>query len=171
MTKITTEPGSQDNSTGPTQKITPFLWFDTNAEEAVNLYTSIFENSKIISLTRYGDNAPAPKGTVMSAKFELEGLEFMALNAGPHYKFTPAVSFLVKCDTQAEIDRFWTLLTADGGEPGRCGWLKDRFGLSWQIVPSMLGELLSNPDQAKAGRAMQAMLQMNKLDIEGLRNA
>jgi predicted 3-demethylubiquinone-9 3-methyltransferase (glyoxalase superfamily) len=153
-----------------TQKITPFLWFDNNAEAAVNQYVSIFDNSSIISMNRYGAGGPGPEGTVMSAKFVLDGLEFMALNGGPLYTFTPAISFFVNCDTQEEIDRLWDQLS-EGGKPGRCGWLIDRFGLSWQIVPPALGELLSAPDRVKAGRVMQAMLQMNKIDIAGLKQA
>lgn len=144
--------------------ITPFLWFDTQAEEAMNLYTSIFRRSKVISVNR-------AQGKVMSVEFELEGQKFMGLNAGPVYKFTEAVSFFVACETQQEIDELWARLTADGGEPGRCGWLKDKFGLSWQVVPGALGRMLSDKDAAKAGRVMQAMLQMNKLDLAALQRA
>src|SRR5947199_1580981 len=127
------------------QKITPFLWFDGNAEEAMNFYTSIFKNSKIGRITRYGDAGPGPKGTVMSATFQLEGQEFMALNGGPQYKFTEAISLLVNCKTQQEVDTLWAKLS-EGGEEGPCGWLKDKFGLSWQIIPTVLGELLNDPD-------------------------
>jgi predicted 3-demethylubiquinone-9 3-methyltransferase (glyoxalase superfamily) len=144
--------------------ITPFLWFDTQAEEAMNLYTSIFKRSKVISVNRAG-------GKVMSVKFELEGQEFMALNAGPVYQFTEAISFFVGCETQQEIDELWARLTADGGAPSRCGWLKDKFGLSWQIVPNALGRMLSDQDAAKSTRVMNAMLQMNKLDLEALQQA
>jgi predicted 3-demethylubiquinone-9 3-methyltransferase (glyoxalase superfamily) len=144
--------------------ITPFLWFDTQAEEAMNLYTSIFKRSKVISVSRAG-------GKVMSVKFELEGQEFMALNAGPVYQFTEAISFFVGCETQQEIDELWAKLTADGGAPSRCGWLKDKFGLSWQIVPNALGRMLSDKDAAKSTRVMNAMLQMNKLDLEALQQA
>ncbi len=151
-------------------KIVPFLWFDNNAEEAVNLYISIFKNSKIVSVSRYGDAGPGPKGTVMSATFLLDGQEFMALNGGPQFKFTEAVSFFVKCGTQAEIDELWEKLSA-GGEKGRCGWLKDRFGVSWQIIPPALGEMLGDKDREKSKRVMQAMLQMDKIDIEKLRQA
>ncbi len=151
-------------------KIVPFLWFDNNAEEAVNLYISIFKNSKIVSVSRYGDAGPGPKGTVMSATFLLDGQEFMALNGGPQFKFTEAVSFFVKCGTQAEIDDLWERLSA-GGEKGRCGWLKDRFGVSWQIIPPALGEMLGDKDREKSKRVMQAMLQMDKIDIEKLRQA
>lgn len=153
------------------QKITPFLWFDGQAEEAMKFYTSVFKNSRSGRVSRYGDGAPWPKGTAMTATFELEGANFIALNGGPQYKFTEAVSFLVACDTQKEIDELWSKLTADGGEPGRCGWLKDKFGLSWQIVPSILGELLADKDAAKARRVTEAMLGMSKLDIERLKQA
>jgi len=152
------------------QKITPFLWFDGKAEEAMNFYTSIFKNAKVGNITRYGDAGPGPKGSVMSATFELEGQEFFALNGGPQFKFTPAISFFVKCKTQGEVDRYWEALSA-GGEKSQCGWLTDKFGLSWQIVPSVLGEMLSDKDAAKANRVMQAMLQMTKLDINGLKQA
>lgn len=152
------------------QKITPFLWFDGNAEEAVNFYVSIFKNSKILSVTRYGDAGPGPKGTVMSATFQLEGQNFYALNGGPEYTFTPAVSFFVSCETQKEVDELWEKLSKDGRKD-RCGWLQDKFGLSWQIVPSILGKLLEDKDAAKARRVMQAMLQMDKLDIERLKRA
>jgi predicted 3-demethylubiquinone-9 3-methyltransferase (glyoxalase superfamily) len=144
--------------------ITPFLWFDTQAEEAMNFYASIFKQSKVVSVNRAG-------GKVLTVQFELEGQQFMALNAGPAFKFTEAISFFVGCETQPEIDELWTKLTADGGAPGQCGWLKDKFGLSWQIVPNALGRLLGDKDQAKAGRAMNAMLQMTKLDIARLQQA
>jgi predicted 3-demethylubiquinone-9 3-methyltransferase (glyoxalase superfamily) len=144
--------------------ITPFLWFDTQAEEAMNFYTSIFERSKVISVNR-------AQGTVMSVQFELEGQRFMALNAGPHFTFNEAVSFFVGCETQHEIDALWTKLTADGGAPSQCGWLKDRFGLSWQIVPNALGRMLGDRDPAKSQRVMQAMLQMTKLDLNQLQLA
>jgi predicted 3-demethylubiquinone-9 3-methyltransferase (glyoxalase superfamily) len=145
-------------------KITPFLWFDTQAEEAMNFYTSIFKRSKVISVNR-------AQGSVVSVNFELEGQHFMALNAGPQFKFNEAVSFFVACENQQEIDDLWAKLTADGGSPGRCGWLKDKFGLSWQIIPNALGEMLGDKDPAKAKRAMDAMLQMNKLDVSKLRSA
>jgi predicted 3-demethylubiquinone-9 3-methyltransferase (glyoxalase superfamily) len=144
--------------------ITPFLWFDTQAEEAMNFYASIFERSKVIAVNR-------AQGRVVSAQFELEGQRFMALNAGPQFKFTEAISFFVGCDTQQEIDELWTKLTADGGSPSRCGWLKDKFGLSWQIVPNSLGRMLTDEDAAKATRAMNAMLQMDKLDLKRLEQA
>jgi predicted 3-demethylubiquinone-9 3-methyltransferase (glyoxalase superfamily) len=144
--------------------VTPFLWFDTQAEDAMNFYASVFKRSKVLSVHR-------AQGKVMSVEFELEGQKFMALNAGPLYKFTEAISFFVACDTQQEIDDLWDKLTADGGSPGRCGWLKDKFGLSWQIVPTSLGRMLSDKDAARAGRAMNAMLQMNKLDVKQLQKA
>ncbi|WP_163854799.1 VOC family protein [Paenibacillus elgii] len=152
------------------QKITPFLWFDGKAEEAMNFYTSIFANSKIESVTRYGEGGPGPKGMVMSGTFQLNGQTFMALNGGPQFTFSPAVSFFVNCETQEEIDELWEKLS-EGGEPGRCGWLTDKFGLSWQIIPKILGELLQDKDAEKSARVMQAMLQMDKLDIEALKRA
>ena len=144
--------------------ITPFLWFDTQAEEAMNLYGSIFKRSKVIAVNR-------AQGKVMSVQFELEGQQFMALNAGPHYKFTEAISFFVGCETQQEIDELWTKLIAGGGAPSRCGWLKDKFGLSWQIIPNTLGRMLSDKDPAKSKRVMNAMLQMEKLDLKQLEQA
>jgi predicted 3-demethylubiquinone-9 3-methyltransferase (glyoxalase superfamily) len=152
------------------QKITPFLWFDNQAEEAMNFYVSIFKNSKVLSVNRYGDGAPAPKGTVMTANFELDGQEFTAFNGGPMFKFSPAISFVVHCETQAEVDEYWAKLSA-GGKENQCAWLDDKFGVSWQIVPNVLIELLSDPDPAKAGRVMQAMIQMTKIDIAGLKQA
>ena len=152
------------------QKITPFLWFDDKAEEAMNFYCSIFKNSKVGSISRYGEAGPGPKGTVMSATFELNGQEFMALNGGPVFTFTPAISFFVNCETQEEVDELWEKLSADG-EEGQCGWLKDKYGLSWQIVPSSLGEYLNGNDTEKSHRAMEAMLQMKKLDIHKLKQA
>ena len=151
-------------------KITPFLWFNDQAEEAMNFYTAIFKNSKIGSVSRYGEGGPGPQGSVMSATFELNGQEFMALNGGPLFTFTEAISFFVNCETQAEVDELWEKLT-EGGEESQCGWLKDKYGLSWQIVPSVLGELLNDPDAEKTRRVMNAMLQMKKIDIAGLRAA
>ena len=151
-------------------KITPFLWFDHQAEEAMYFYTSIFKNSKIGNVTRYGEAGPGPKGSVMTASFELEGQPFTALNGGPHFKFTEAISFYVNCETQEEVDELWDKLT-EGGEEVQCGWLKDKFGLSWQIVPTVLGKLLNDPDPEKAKSVTQAMLQMKKIDIEGLKRA
>jgi predicted 3-demethylubiquinone-9 3-methyltransferase (glyoxalase superfamily) len=153
-----------------TQKITPFLWFDSQAEEAANFYISIFKNSKVLMVTRYGDAGPGPKGTVQTIAFELEGQRFSALNGGPHFKFNEAISFVVNCDTQEEVDEYWERLT-EGGHEVQCGWLKDKFGLSWQIVPNALLELLRDPDPAKTNRVMQAMFKMKKLDIAGLKKA
>ncbi len=152
------------------QKITPFLWFNDQAEEAMIHYTSIFKNSKIGSVSRYGEGGPGAAGMVMSATFEIEGQQFMALNGGPHFSFTPAISLFVNCESQAEVDELWERLS-EGGAGGRCGWLTDKFGLSWQIVPSVLGELMGDPDPEKSGRVMNAMLQMDKLDIAGLQQA
>lgn len=156
------------------QKITPFLWFDNQAEDAVNYYLSIFGNSKIVNIARYGDDGARvsgrPMGSVMTIAFQLEGQDFVALNGGPHFTFSPAISFVVSCQTQEDVDRFWARLSL-GGEPGQCGWLKDKFGVSWQIVPSTLGELMSGPDAAKSQRVMQAMLQMTKIDIARLQQA
>lgn len=153
------------------QKITPFLWFDNNAEEAINFYVSIFKNSKVGTVTRYGEAGPGPKGTVMSATFQLDGQEFFALNGGPLFKFTEAISFFVNCETQAEVDELWAKLLSGGGKPSRCGWLKDKYGLSWQIIPSILGKLLHDKNTQKAQRVMQAMLQMDKIDIKKLEQA
>ncbi len=155
-------------STG--QKITPFLWFNDQAEEAINLYTSIFNNSKIGQVTRYGDAGPGPKGSLMTATFELEGQEFMALNGGPMFTFTEAISLFVKCETQEEVDELWEKL-GEGGEEQQCGWLKDRFGLSWQIIPNLLMELLSDSDSEKVKRVTLAMLQMKKIDTAKLQQA
>ena len=152
-------------------KITPFLWFEDNAEEAMNFYVSVFKNSKVLGISRYGEGAPRPAGMVMTASFELDGQEFIALNGGPEFKFTEATSFYVNCATQEEVDWYWDQLTANGGEESQCGWLKDKFGLSWQIVPTTLGELLGDPDPVKGQRVMQAMLQMKKIDIAGLQRA
>jgi predicted 3-demethylubiquinone-9 3-methyltransferase (glyoxalase superfamily) len=151
-------------------KITPFLWFDDQAEEAMNFYVSLFKNSRVISVSRYGDGGPRPKGMVMTATFELDGQQITALNGGPEFKFTEAFSFAVSCDTQEEVDRLWNKLT-DGGEASQCGWLKDRYGLSWQIVPKALPELLGDKDPVKANRVMQAMLKMKKIDVAALRRA
>jgi predicted 3-demethylubiquinone-9 3-methyltransferase (glyoxalase superfamily) len=152
------------------QKITTFLWFDNNAEEAATFYTSIFPDSKILSVSRYGDAGPGPKGSVMTIKFQLAGQEFVALNGGPHFKFTEAISLLVNCDSQKEVDELWGKLTA-GGEEVQCGWLKDKFGLSWQIVPTRLFELMQDPDPAKSKRVTEAMLQMKKIDVGRLEQA
>lgn len=152
------------------QKITPFLWFDGKAEEAVNFYTSIFKNSKIGDIRRYGAAGPGPKGKVISASFELEGQEFIALNGGPQFTFSPAISFFVNCKTQKEVDELWEKLST-GGEKLQCGWLKDKYGVSWQIIPDALGKMLNDPDPQKSQRVMKAMMQMRKIDIEGLKQA
>lgn len=151
-------------------KITTFLTFDNQAEEAVNFYVSIFRNSKILGISRYGEGGPGLKGSMMSATFLLEGQEFMALNGGPHFTFTDGISLFVSCETQEEVDELWENLS-EGGEKGPCGWLKDKYGVSWQVIPSALGELLSDPDPEKAKRVMEAMLQMSKIDIATLRRA
>ena len=152
------------------QKITPFLWFDNQAEEAANYYVSIFGNSRILKIVRYGEAGPGPRGAVMTVSFEINGQQFTALNGGPKFKFSEASSFVVNCETQAEIDALWGKLSS-GGKEDHCGWLKDRYGLSWQLVPTVLPELLGDKDSARAQRAMQAMLQMRKLDIAALRKA
>lgn len=152
------------------QRITPFLWFDDKAEEAMNFYTSIFEDSQIVSVTQYGEAGPAAKGTVMSATFRLNGQEFIALNGGPRFTFTEAISLFVTCETQQEVDELWEKLS-EGGETQQCGWLKDKYGLSWQIVPTVLGEMLKDADAEKSRRVMEAMLQMDKLDVQTLRQA
>ncbi len=152
------------------QKITPFLWFNDNLEEAMNFYASIFKNSKIGNVTRYGDAGPGPKGSVMSATFELEGQELYALNGGPYFKFTEAISFFVNCETQQEVDELWDKLS-EGGEKSRCGWLKDKFGLSWQVIPTALGKMLGDKNPEKSKRVMQAMMQMGKIEIATLQEA
>jgi len=152
------------------QKITTFLWFDHQAEEAANFYTSIFKNSKIVSLTHFGDAGPAPAGSVMSVNFQLDGQDFIALNGGPLYSFTPAISLLVNCETQAEVDDLWEKLTA-GGEEVQCGWLTDKYGLTWQIIPNGLMELLDGKDPVRSARAMQAMLPMKKIDLAAIQKA
>ena len=152
------------------QKITPFLWFDHQAEEAAKFYTSIFKNSKIEAVTRYGETGPGPKGSVMTVAFELDGQKFVALNGGPHFKFTEAISFVVNCENQREVDEFWEKLS-EGGQEVECGWLKDKYGLSWQIVPTVLVEMLKDKDAEKSQRVMKAMLQMKKLDISRLEDA
>lgn len=152
------------------QKITPFLWFDDNAEEAASFYTSIFPDSKIVSISRYGEAGPGPAGTAMTVTFRLAGQEFIALNGGPQFRFTEAISFSVNCETQKEVDELWEKLS-EGGEEGQCGWLKDKYGLSWQINPTALAEMLNDPDPVKAQNVMAAMLQMGKIDIERLKQA
>jgi predicted 3-demethylubiquinone-9 3-methyltransferase (glyoxalase superfamily) len=152
------------------QKITPFLWFNGQAEEAMHFYTSIFKNSKIGNVSRYGDAGPGAKGAVMTATFQLDGQEFMALNGGPEFSFSPAISFFVSCETQEEVDELWEKLSAGGGE-GRCGWLKDKFGVSWQIIPSALGQMMQDKDPERSKRVMTALRQMDKLDIRVLKQA
>ena len=152
------------------KRITPFLWFDNNAEEAMQFYTSIFKNSKVGSVSRFGDAGPGPTGAVMTAAFELDGQEFIALNGGPQFKFTEATSFVINCTSQEEVDYYWQRLTA-GGRESQCGWLKDKFGLSWQVVPTILSQLLQDKDREKAGRVLNAMLQMSKIDIAALQRA
>jgi predicted 3-demethylubiquinone-9 3-methyltransferase (glyoxalase superfamily) len=155
----------EENSVNkPKQKITPFLWFDHQAEEAAGFYTSIFKNSRVESVTRYGEAGPGPKDSVMTVAFELDGQGFVALNGGPHFKITPAISFVVNCETQQEVDEFWEKLSA-GGEEVECGWLKDKYGVSWQIVPTVLIEMLQDKDAERSQRVMKAMLQMKKIDI------
>ena len=152
------------------QKITPFLWFDNQAEEAVQFYVSVFKNSEIIKIIRYGDDGPGPNGTVMTIGFMIESQEFAALNGGPQFRFSQAISFVVNCRTQEEVDEYWENLSA-GGEKQPCGWLKDKFGVSWQVVPGILSEMLNDKDPVKAGRVMAAMLRMNKIDIQVLKQA
>jgi predicted 3-demethylubiquinone-9 3-methyltransferase (glyoxalase superfamily) len=151
-------------------KITPCLWFDTQGEEAANFYTSVFPNSKILDVSYYGPDTPRPEGTVLTVTFELDGQKFVALNGGPEFQFNEAISFQVSCEDQEEVDLYWDTLT-EGGEPGPCGWLKDKYGVSWQIIPTALPRLLGDPDREKANRVMQAMLSMGKIEIEGLEHA
>lgn len=151
-------------------KITPFLWFDKNAEEAAQFYVSVFKNSRILDVSRYGDAGPGPKGQAMVVRFQIEGQEFLALNGGPQFKFTEAISFTIHCETQNEVDYYWDRLSA-GGKEVQCGWLQDRFGLSWQVTPTVLPRLLQDPDPAKSQRVMKAMLGMGKIDIAGLERA
>lgn len=153
------------------QRISTCLWFDRDGEEAANFYTSLFENSRIVAVSRYGKDAPLPEGTAMLVEFTLSGVPFQALNGGPHYKLTPAASLSIACDTQAEIDRLWSRLTANGGAESRCGWLVDRFGLSWQIVPSMMAKWMTDPDPARIARVVAAFMPMNKLDLAKLEAA
>ena len=153
------------------QKITPFLWYDNQAEEAANFYVSIFKNSRVLGVTRYGKSGPGPEGSVLTAAFELEGQKFTALNGGPRFTFNESVSFVVNCETQEEIDYFWMKLTSEGGQESQCGWLKDKFGLSWQVVPTILPELITSKDAKKSERVMQAIMQMKKLDLAKLKQA
>jgi predicted 3-demethylubiquinone-9 3-methyltransferase (glyoxalase superfamily) len=161
---------STDSSYSYMQKITPFLWFDGKVEEAMNFYVSTFKNSKVLSVNRNGEDGPGSKGTVTSASFQLEGQQFLALNGGPHFTFTPAISFFVDCETQQEVDKLWEKLS-EGGEKQRCGWLKDKFGLSWQVIPSVLGDLLQDKDPEKSDRVWKAMLEMDKINIKALQQA
>ena len=153
------------------KKINPFLWFDSEAEEAAKFYVGIFKNSRIGKITHYGEGAPQPKGNVMTVEFTIDKVDFVALNGGPQFKFTEAISFSVNCETQEEIDYFWEKLSADGGSTGRCGWLKDKFGLSWQVNPAFLGDMLADRDVEKANRVMKAMMEMDKIDIAALEKA
>ncbi|MEP6743483.1 MAG: VOC family protein [bacterium] len=163
------------SESGTKEKITPFLWYDDKAEEAANFYVSVFDNSKVNSITRYDEAssqaAGRPKGSAMTVEFELDGKKFVALNGGPHFKFTEAVSFVVNCQTQDEVDKFWGKLTGGGGQESQCGWLKDKYGLSWQVVPKVLIEMLQDKDPAKSKRVMDAMLKMKKIDIPTLKRA
>jgi predicted 3-demethylubiquinone-9 3-methyltransferase (glyoxalase superfamily) len=153
------------------QKITPFLWFDNQAEEAMNFYTSIFKNSKKGRISRYSKAGPGPEGSVMTAEFSLDGMEFIALNAGPLFKFTEAISFVIDCKSQEEVDYYWSKLTADGGQESMCGWLKDKFGLSWQVVPARLTELMLDKNAAKAKKVTEAMFKMRKIDLQKIEEA
>lgn len=162
---------ARETGPAPAQKITPFLWFDKEAEEAANFYVSIFKNSKVLGVTRYGEAGPGPAGSVMTATFQLEDQVFTGVNGGPHFKFTEAISFVIHCKTQEEVDHYWNGLTADGGSESQCGWLKDKFGMSWQVVPDTLLQMLKDPDPQKSQRALKAMLQMRKIDIAKLEEA
>lgn len=153
------------------QKITTYLWFDDNAEEAMKFYVSLFKNSKILSTSRYPEGSPGKPGTLMTGQFQLDGQEFMALNGGPQFPFTEAISLLVNCEDQQEVDELWSKLTSDGGQESQCGWLKDKFGVSWQIIPKQLGEMIGDEDPVKAKRAVDAMLQMKKIDIKAMERA
>ena len=153
------------------QKITTFLWFDNNAEEAANFYVALFKNSKIHKITRYPEGTPAPAGSVMTVEYQLAGVEFIALNGGPHYKLSPAISLSIDCENQVEVDELWEKLTAGGGAPSQCGWLTDKYGLSWQVVPRGLSELMADPDPAKSKRVVEALMQMTKIDMPTLQKA
>jgi predicted 3-demethylubiquinone-9 3-methyltransferase (glyoxalase superfamily) len=153
------------------QKLTPCLWFNTNAWDAVTFYTTVFNNAEKGNISYYGPDMPMPQGSVLTIEFQIEGQEFLALNAGPDFKFTEAVSFMINCETQDEIDYYWNKLTEDGGEESQCGWLKDKFGLSWQVVPRIMGEMIANSDGKKVNRVMQKMMTMKKLDIRALEEA
>ena len=155
----------------PSKKVTPFLWLEKDAEAAAKLYVSLFPNARIVDVARWADGSPYPKGTVMSATFEIDGCAFIAFNGGPHFKLNESFSMFVNCETQAEVDRYWDALIADGGAPSQCGWLKDRFGVSWQIIPTALSRLIGDPDPERAKRAMQSMMEMVKIDIAALERA
>jgi predicted 3-demethylubiquinone-9 3-methyltransferase (glyoxalase superfamily) len=170
VTKSNLNIQNMETSNTGKQKITPFLWFDGNAEEAMNFYTTVFKNSKIVSVSRYGEAGPGPKGTVMTGMFRINGQEFYALNGGPMYTFSPAISFFINCGDQEEVDELWEKLS-EGGQKNQCGWLQDKFGLSWQVIPSVLGELLGDKDPVKSQRVMQAMFKMTKIDIKALKDA
>jgi Uncharacterized protein conserved in bacteria len=170
MVSVNADGAEQEAAEKKGRKITPFLWFDNNAEEAVNFYVSVFKNSKINNLSRYGQAGPGPNGSVMTIDFQLEGEAFIALNGGPHFTFTPAISFVVNCDSQQELDELWDKLST-GGEEVNCGWLKDKYGLSWQIVPAVLGKLMSSGNQVKTQNVTKALMQMVKLDLKGLEDA
>jgi predicted 3-demethylubiquinone-9 3-methyltransferase (glyoxalase superfamily) len=171
MTVSESTQSARETVPAPAEKITPFLWFDKEAEEAANYYVSIFKNSKLLSVTRYGDAGPGTPGSVMTATFQLEDQVFTGVNAGPHFKFTEAVSFVIHCKSQDEVDYYWQKLTADGGQESQCGWLKDKYGMSWQVTPDALLEMIKDSDREKSQRVMQAMLQMKKIDIGKLREA
>lgn len=171
MAAINPAPGGDTRTEPRKQKITTFLWFDNNAEEAAKFYVSVFKNSRILKTTRYPEGSPSPAGTVMTVEFELDGQEFIALNGGPHFKFTEAISLVVHCKTQQEVDYYWEKLTADGGQESQCGWLKDKYGLSWQITPDVLLNFWSEGDPAQAQRVMQAMLGMKKIIIKDIEAA
>ena len=172
MASVSASPKTNENAEATTaQKITPMLWFNDNAEQAVNFYTSLFPNSKILSIERYGEAGPGPEGSVMTASFQIAGQQFVALNGGPHFKFTEAISWVIYCDSQEEVDRYWEKLTADGGEESQCGWLKDKYGMSWQVTPRVLIQLIQDPDKEKANRVFQAMLTMKKIEIPKLLEA
>ena len=169
MAAVNPVPGGDARTEPRKQKITTFLWFDNNAEEAANFYVSVFKNSRILKTARYPEGSPGPQGAVMTVDFELDGQEFIALNGGPHFKFTEAISLIVHCKTQDEVDYYWEKLAADGGQHIECGWLKDKFGLAWQIVPEIFLDLIRDPDQQKVDRVMKEMMTMKKLNIEQIR--
>ena len=171
MTVSESTQSAREKGPAPAEKITPFLWFDKEAEEAANYYVSIFKNSKVLGVTRYGDAGPGTAGTVMTATFQIEDQVFTGVNGGPHFKFTEAISFVIHCKSQEEVDHYWEKLTANGGQESQCGWLKDKYGMSWQVVPDALLEMIKDPDPEKSRRVMNAMLQMKKIEIAKLREA